>query len=218
MNFDPADPSARRPLKTRDVKLFQALARRLARAGVTPNAISAASMVFGIGAGAVLAATAVVPEHGGAVRVLSFAAAALIQLRLLCNMIDGLVAVECGKKTPSGELWNEVPDRISDVATLLGAGIAAGMTGLGWTVSALALLTAYVRALGAGVGAGQVFAGPGAKPQRMAVCTGGALLTAIWPHPHACWRLALIAAGILAAATVFIRLRVIAESLANRQP
>ena len=36
----------RRPLKTRSVRIFQTLAARLATAGVTPNGISIASVVF----------------------------------------------------------------------------------------------------------------------------------------------------------------------------
>ena len=49
-----------------------------------------------------------------------------IQLRLIANLLDGLVAVEGGKRTPTGELYNEAPDRIADTAVLVGAGYAVG--------------------------------------------------------------------------------------------
>jgi phosphatidylglycerophosphate synthase len=52
-------------------------------------------------------------------------AAAAIQLRLLCNLLDGMLAVEGGLKTPLGELYNEIPDRLADVAILAGAGASA---------------------------------------------------------------------------------------------
>ena len=35
-------------------------------------------------------------------------AAGMIQLRLVCNLLDGMVAVEGGMKTKSGELYNDV--------------------------------------------------------------------------------------------------------------
>lgn len=33
--------------------------------------------------------------------------------RLLCNLLDGMVAVEGGKRSKSGELYNDVPGLIS---------------------------------------------------------------------------------------------------------
>ncbi len=51
---------------------------------------------------------------------------------------------------------------------------------LGWASAVLAVLVAYIRAIAASVGAGQIFLGPMAKQQRMAVLTfvsGAAMLT-----------------------------------------
>lgn len=215
MTSPSADSSARRPLKSRDVEFFRALARGLARMGVTPNAISCASMIFGCGAGVALAATAHV--HGWALRACFLGAAAFIQLRLVCNLIDGLVAVECGKKTPTGDVWNELPDRISDAGTLVGAGCAAGGSlVLGFIAALLAVLTAYVRALGASLGAGQDFAGPGAKPQRMAVCTGAAVLVALIPRLAVWWKGVLILLIVLAAITVLRRIKHLTDFLRTR--
>ena len=50
----------------------------------------------------------------------------LIQLRLAANMFDGMVAIETGKASPTGAIYNEIPDRVSDAAMFLGAGYAAG--------------------------------------------------------------------------------------------
>jgi len=111
------------------------------------------------------------------------AGAAFVQLRLLCNLFDGMVAVEGGKKTKSGEVYNDFPDRIADAFVLVGAGHAApsfpGAVELGWAAALLAVTTAYVRTLGGSFGLRQDFIGPMAKQHRMAVVTGAALLAAV---------------------------------------
>ena len=47
-------------------------------------------------------------------------------LSLLANLLDGMVAMGRGVASPVGELFNEVADRVSDTAILLGLGWAAG--------------------------------------------------------------------------------------------
>ena len=176
----PTEPSGRRPLETRDWPLFKNLAAWLARCGATPNAISFASIVFGCAAGVALAATSHV--GGWTLRASYLVAAAFIQLRLIANLLDGMVAVEGRKGGPTGDLWNEAPDRVSDAAIFIGAGYATGSTPvLGFAAALVAVFVAYVRALGASVGAGQIFLGPMAKPQRMFVMTMTCLLLAIVP-------------------------------------
>src|SRR5262249_12344062 len=99
---------SRRPLKTRNRAWAIRLAASLARAGPRPNAISLASLVFAGIAAAALAASR--DGSDGLRAVLLLAAAAGIQLRLLCNLLDGMVAVEGARRTKSGELFNDVPD------------------------------------------------------------------------------------------------------------
>lgn len=176
----PIETSGRRPLKTRDWPFFKSLASWLARTGATPNAISFMSIVFGCLAGASLVATAHV--EGWAVRVCWLGAAVGVQLRLIANLLDGMVAVEGRKGGPVGDLWNEAPDRVSDVAIFVGAGFAAGGCPiLGFSAAIVALFVAYVRALGASVGVGQIFLGPQAKQQRMAVITVASVISAAVP-------------------------------------
>src|SRR5690348_14657426 len=117
-------PADRRPIAVRGWRVFGWAARTLAAGGVSPNAISIASLFAGAGAGLALAATAHLED--GWQRLAWLAAAGLIQVRLLSNLLDGMVAVECGRASPVGELYNEVPDRISDAAVLIGAGYAQG--------------------------------------------------------------------------------------------
>lgn len=175
----PEKAPPRRPLKTRQRAWAQGLARLLTHAGVAPNAISLASLVFAIAAGLCLAWTA---QREGITRQLLFlGAAACIQIRLLCNMLDGLVAVEGGKRTVYGEIFNDMPDRFADVAILAGAGysIAHYSWGheLGWLAATLAVITAYIRLLGGSMGVAQYFIGPMAKPHRMALLTAACVVS-----------------------------------------
>lgn len=195
----PTEPAGRRPLKSRDLPFFKNLASSLARAGATPNGISFASILFGACAGAALAATS---QTGGfSQSACWFAAAVSIQLRLIANLLDGMVAVEGRKGGPTGDLWNEAPDRISDAAIFIGAGYAAGSSPLlGFAAALMAVFVAYVRALGASVGAGQCFLGPQAKPHRMALMTVLAVAGAIFPQAVArSWTTTLSAFEIEAA-------------------
>jgi phosphatidylglycerophosphate synthase len=174
--------------------------------------MSAASMAVALlGGGAYLGTVAARPLASG---LLFIAAAICIQLRLLSNLLDGLMAIEEGKKTATGALFNEFPDRISDTLFLVGAGYASGLPELGWAAALLAVLTAYVRALGASLGFGQDYSGPMAKQQRMFVLTIGSLAAVVLPHrPVLLVVLGLIAVG--SAATVVRRTCRLANQLAG---
>jgi phosphatidylglycerophosphate synthase len=156
----------------------------LARLGVTPNSISVTSCGFAAIAGASLWFVGRA-QPGWQIRCALLIAAGGVQLRLLCNMIDGMVAIEGGRRTRSGELFNELPDRISDALVFIGAAYAVPSftwnVELGWSVAVLSVLTAYVGALGVTMGAGQQFHGPMAKPHRMAAITVTCLLGAVAP-------------------------------------
>lgn len=176
-----ASDENRRPIKSRGWPVFQRLAMGLASAGVSPNAISLASIAFAVIAGLALAATAWT-ESDVLRRGAWLLGAAAVQLRLCANLLDGLVAVEGGKGSVVGELYNEAPDRVADTAILLGVGYAhGGDPMLGAFAAIVAVFVAYVRALGASTGIGQVFLGPMAKQQRMALVTLLAIFCAAAP-------------------------------------
>jgi phosphatidylglycerophosphate synthase len=120
--------------------------------------------------------------EGWAERGLWAGAGALAAARLACNMLDGMVAIERGVASAVGELYNEVPDRISDMAVLAGLGMAAGSSAaLGLVAACLAVMTAYVRAAARAAGAPQDFRGPMAKPQRMWVVIGVCVAMSVLP-------------------------------------
>jgi len=170
---------ARRPLKARDWKSIQAGARWLNRQGATPNQISIASVVFAGIAG--LCMTGFSSATGASLWLSAFGAAFFVLCRALCNVFDGLVAIEGGKKTRSGELFNDIPDRIADSLILVCAGYGAAVTAyapeFGWCAALLAVSTAYIRTLARSIGAPPDFRGPMAKVHRMALISGACLLT-----------------------------------------
>ena len=163
----------RRELATRNARWAATLARALGRAGIRPNGVSIAGVVFAAGAGLALALT---PITDGASRVaLLLLAAACIQLRLLCNLLDGMLAVEEGFKSKTGDLFNDLPDRLADIVIFVGAGYAArdvpyGVA-LGWAAAVLAVFTAYIRVLAGSLKQRQHFIGPMAKQHRMFTLT-----------------------------------------------
>lgn len=165
----PYQPTERRPIASRNLSIMQWLASQLVRLGVSANAISIAGMVCAILGGVAFAATSWWPDGQ---RFLWLSAALLVQLRLLANLLDGMVALGSGTASPVGELYNEVPDRVSDAALLIGAGYAlGGDVALGYGAACIAIFTAYVRAMGKAAGGSQDYGGPMAKPQRMFVLT-----------------------------------------------
>ena len=187
----------RRPLRTRSAAWAQSLASALAAIGLSPNAISTIGILF-----AAMGAWGFLRTDES--QWFFLLAALGIQLRLLANMLDGLVAVESGKASATGPLFNEVPDRIEDALLLIAAGYAAGEVELGYGAALLAFGTAYVRATGGALGLPQDFIGPMAKQHRMFVLTLAALLAAFLPaNPFIAWSLWLIVAG--AALTCVIR-------------
>ncbi len=151
----------RRPVTSRSNAAIQALAQELVRLGVTANQVSVFSM-----AACLLVPLGLFVFTGWAAAVLALTG---IQLRLLANVLDGLIAVEGGKRSPLGALYNEFPDRVADSIVLLSLGYAAAVPTLGWLATLLAALTAYVRVFGGALGLPQSFQGPMAKQHRMAV-------------------------------------------------
>lgn len=173
--------TARRPLKTREAAWANALAQLLVKWRISPNAISIASVLFALGGAAALCLSA---QVSGAERAFALLlAVAGIQGRLMCNLLDGMVAIEGGRQTKSGEIFNDLPDRVADALIFIAAGYAAGQhpfgRELGFAAAALAIFTAYVRMLGGASGLKQNFIGPMAKQHRMATLTVACVLSMI---------------------------------------
>ena len=181
----------RRPIASRSAGWAKAAAAFLARTRVTPNQISAVSMVVAAIGAALLALK---PD---AIGLLGCAIA--VQARLVCNLLDGMVAIEGGKKSPLGALYNEFPDRIADTLLIVALGYGVGWPALGWFGALAAALTAYIRVFGGSLGFAQDFRGPMAKQQRMAILTAGCVVGAAeWLFTGT--QYVLIAAAVIIAA------------------
>jgi phosphatidylglycerophosphate synthase len=207
----PAARADRRPIRSRNALWAQNAAAYLARIGVRPNQISLAS-VLAAGVGAV--GLGFFPQPWNAISCICG-----VQLRLLCNLLDGMVAIEHGKQSQLGVLYNELPDRVSDSVLFVALGYASDLPWLGWLGALLAALTAYIRVFGAALGFAQDFGGPMAKQHRMAALTAGCLISIVEHFavrtnhslPITC---GLIAAGSLL--TCWTRTRALARKLQGR--
>jgi phosphatidylglycerophosphate synthase len=164
----------RRPLKTRSQAWAKSVAGVFVNTNISPNIISMLSIVPALAGAWILACRASPLSTGWLVLV-----AICIQMRLLFNMLDGMVAIEGGKQSKVGILYNEIPDRIADSLFIVALGYAIALPWLGWLGAMLAALTAYVRVLGGAIGLAQDFRGPLAKPHRMFVMTLGCLIAVI---------------------------------------
>lgn len=213
----------RRPLKSRDTKWAGAIASLLARSGVRPNVISVAGTVFAAGTGVCfwLAGHTTEDWQWSVLLILTICG---MQLRLLCNLFDGMVAIEGGFKTKAGEIFNELPDRFSDAFIFIGAAYSVPnfvwTHELGWAAAVLAVITAYVRALGASMGAGQQFLGPMAKQQRMAVMTAACFVAAfspLWPLLAQIIPLALALVVVGCVVTIFRRCHRIVREMESKK-
>jgi phosphatidylglycerophosphate synthase len=204
----------RRPLSSRDTGWARAVTAWLVKTSITPNQISMGSMGAAALAGAGFWGAGMFDgwPRGG----LLVAAALFCQLRLLCNLFDGLVAVEGGKQAADGPFWNEFPDRVADILILVGAGLGASNPALGWAAAAFSVLTAYVRELGRANGLPADFRGPMAKQHRMALMTAAALAAAcapLWPVAGMAVTLALWMVAVGAAVTAVRRAAAVVSGL-----
>lgn len=161
----------RREIASRNTAWANNIARKLTRWGVTPNQISMMSVFFALIGGILLICTVVYPGFNKYVAYILFIAC--MQSRLLCNLFDGMVAIEGGKKSANGDLYNDMPDRFADALFIIPVGYVAGGFGieLGWLAALLAILTAYFRWIGAYKTHEHYFSGPMAKQHRMALLT-----------------------------------------------
>ncbi|MFH5775570.1 CDP-alcohol phosphatidyltransferase family protein [Paracoccus sp. NGMCC 1.201697] len=200
-----ASTENRRPLASRDTRWAARITRWLAGTSITPNQIS----IAGIGAAFLSGGCFwLAGESFGWTRAILLVLAAIFcQLRLLCNLLDGMVAIEAGRASPDGGFWNELPDRVADMLILMGIALGLGAPALGWAAVSFAFLTAYIRQLGIGCGAGADFSGPMAKPHRMALVTGAAVLSLAEPLWGGHGQVLLVGLWLIALGAAFTALR-----------
>lgn len=159
----------RRPISSRETSWAIVLAKKIAGLGISPNMISVLSIFFSLISFYFFYQA--IDNHFGYLLL----AALFIQLRLLCNLFDGMVAVEYNQVTPMGEVYNDLPDRFSDLFIILGVGYFCRFEPwaleLSYITIIISFFTAYIRILGTSMGVPELFIGPMAKQHRMFLLT-----------------------------------------------
>jgi phosphatidylglycerophosphate synthase len=84
----------------------------MARVGISPDAVTLGAVPVGLLAAACLLGSTVAPP-------LLLAVPVLAALRLVLNLLDGALARQTGRMHPRGELYNELGDRLADIAFLV---------------------------------------------------------------------------------------------------
>jgi CDP-diacylglycerol--glycerol-3-phosphate 3-phosphatidyltransferase len=137
------------------------LVDRLTAAGVTPDQVTLAAIPVAVVGGACLLLSPGVPWLLVAVPV-------LVVLRILLNLVDGSMARRTGRIHPRGELFNELGDRVADVAFLAPVawlpGAVAEVVLLGVLTGVLA---SYVGITSRAAGGQRIYRGILSKPGRM---------------------------------------------------
>jgi CDP-diacylglycerol--glycerol-3-phosphate 3-phosphatidyltransferase len=164
-----------------------AVARPLARAGVSPNAVTVAALV---------AAVAAVPLAAVDGWVGPATACLAVTVSGLLDALDGAVAVQAGRTTKVGFLLDSALDRLADVALPAALAVVAAEHGGHGVVAARLAVAAvaacwwleYVRARGSLAGVtGKQLVTPGERPTRIVLSAVGLglpplALAALWGH------------------------------------
>ncbi len=139
------------------------LVDRLAQAGVSPDALTISAVPVAVAGGLSLLASNSRP-------VMLLLVPVFAALRILLNLLDGNMARRTGRIHARGELYNEVGDRLADVAFLAPAAFMPGADE--WMVLAGvlgAVLASYVGVTARAAGAKRLYGGILSKPGRMAL-------------------------------------------------
>lgn len=174
----------------------------LVRHRVGPDALTAAGVALGWGAGACLAAGALLD-----LPVLWLAVSPLGVARLAANALDGAVARRAGTQRPTGAVVNEVGDRLADVGLLAGVAVAVG-PGLAAGALAAALAASLAGVLALALTGRRDCGGPIGKSERAVVLGLGAAVAG-WSGsttPIAVATVVVLAGGVATAAARLRRL------------
>ena len=159
--------------KTAIVDRLDPLVGRLAAANVTPDRLTLASIPVAILGGACLLASAQAPLWLLFVPVLA-------ATRLILNLLDGAVARRTGLMHPRGELYNEVSDRIADIAFLAPVAFLPGASAMVVMFGVMgALLASFIGVVARAAGGERIYRGVLSKPGRMvlvSVCAVAAIV------------------------------------------
>ncbi len=168
--------------------------------GVHPDVLTAAAVAVAAAGGVCIAVSPTVP-------ILLWAVPVLAIVRIVLNLLDGMVARRTGLARPIGAVWNELGDRAADVLFIGGLAWVPAVDprlALGAVISAL--LASYAGVAAKAAGGTRQFVGPMSKPGRMGTLSVGSILAVFLGDE---W-LAVAAAVILVGALLTLLQRVLA--------
>jgi len=181
---------------------------RLAEAGVSPDALTLAAIPVSVGGGLCLLASVAVPA---ALLIVS----ACVVVRLVLNLLDGSMARRTGRIHPRGELYNELGDRVADLALLLPVAVLPGALPALVVAGVLcALLASYVGLAARAAGSERIYRGVLSKPGRMVLlvaCSLWAFVATL--APETAWATFSVLLCVGAAATLGERVVVAIRAL-----
>jgi CDP-diacylglycerol--glycerol-3-phosphate 3-phosphatidyltransferase len=155
---------------------------RLAAAGITPDQVTLAAIPVALAGGAALLLS---PQASWLLLIVPL----LVILRLVLNLVDGNLARRTGRMHPRGELFNEVGDRIADVAFLAPVTVLPGAMPVAVLLGVLvAVLASYVGVAVKAAGGERLYRGVLSKPGRMALLAITCLVAfALGPDDTRAW-------------------------------
>ena len=155
--------------KGRIVRGLDPAVDRLARAGISPDAVTLAAIPVGVLAGVCILASPAVP-------VLLLVVPVLAAVRLILNLIDGALARRTGLMHARGEFYNEVGDRLTDLAFIVPVAFVPGADRTTVLLGAIgAVLASYAGVATRAAGGERVYRGILSKPGRMVMVSAFAV-------------------------------------------
>ncbi|WP_138006814.1 CDP-alcohol phosphatidyltransferase family protein [Halalkalirubrum salinum] len=158
-----------RSLSNRAISPFVAAADRL---GLTPNAVTAASMVVAVLAAVILWTARNDPSWyllGGA----------FVLLNGFLDVLDGALARQTNSETAAGDYLDHVIDRYADVVILIGLIASVDQYAIGIIAIAGVLLNAYLGTQAQAVGLGRMYGGLITRIEVL-LLIGGVSIAATW--------------------------------------
>jgi archaetidylinositol phosphate synthase len=148
-----------RSLADRLLEPFVGLA---ARAGLTPNGVSALAFVLAGAAGVAYALA-------GGEPLWYLAGAVLVGLNGALDLLDGALARRLDTASPAGDLLDHVLDRYADIVLVVGLAVGIERTLLGIVAVTGVLMTSYLGTQAQAVGLDRVYGGLLGRADRLAL-------------------------------------------------
>ena len=145
----------------------------LAQRGVSPDVVTLAAIPVGVAAGALLLVSPAAPVALAGVPLLA-------ALRLILNLLDGALARKTGRIHPRGEVYNELGDRLADVAFLAPVAFLPGADRTSVLLGvAGAIFASFAGVVPRAAGGARIYRGILSKPGRMILLSVFAILVLV---------------------------------------